>query len=627
MCSHLPFREVWAVDFEFGQDSNLNPEVRCMVARELRSRRTLRLWYDELHGLTEAPFSCGAGALFIAYYSSAELGCFLSLGWSLPVNVADLFVEFRCATNGTLGAKGAAKLTGALSYFGLDAVSATEKEEMRGLAIHGGPEMERRRSELLAYCETDVDALEALLPRLLPAIDLPHALLRGRYMKAAAVMERRGIPIDVETLEALRARWGEVKRKLVLADRFGVYEGTSFRVGRFEQLLAERGYVWPRLETGALNLRDETFRQMARVYPALNELRELRTTLAKLRLEKLAVGADGRNRTLLSAFAARTGRNAPSNSRSVFGPSTWIRHLVKPAKGRAVAYLDWSSQEFAIAAAISGDQNMIDAYLSGDPYICMARLAGKAPPDATKQTHGSVRDVFKVVSLATAYGMGPKSLGAAAAVVLPEAQEILLRLRESFPVFHRFATDTTNRAMLGLPLTTSLGWKIRASGVVKPGTFRNFLMQGAGAEMLRLAAIFTTEAGLPVCWPVHDALVVEAAVSEIDDVVDATRSVMERASEAITGGLRVRVDAKVVRWPGRFSDPRGEGMWRVVSRLLAESVEAAADREGEVGRGETKRGGLGGEGVFSSLREQEVPTNQSISDHQDEALGTHEKQV
>jgi hypothetical protein len=131
MCSHLPFREVWAVDFEFGQDSNLNPEVRCMVARELRSRRTLRLWYDELHGLTEAPFSCGAGALFIAYYSSAELGCFLSLGWSLPVNVADLFVEFRCATNGTLGAKGAAKLTGALSYFGLDAVSATEKEEMR----------------------------------------------------------------------------------------------------------------------------------------------------------------------------------------------------------------------------------------------------------------------------------------------------------------------------------------------------------------------------------------------------------------------------------------------------------------------------------------------------------------
>jgi len=47
----------------------------------------------------------------------------------------------------------------------------------------------------------------------------------------------------------------------------------------------------------------------------LAPLRELRSTLSQMRLSDLAVGEDGRNRTLLSAFRARTGRNQPSNTR------------------------------------------------------------------------------------------------------------------------------------------------------------------------------------------------------------------------------------------------------------------------------------------------------------------------
>jgi hypothetical protein len=57
------------------------------------------------------------------------------------------------------------------------------------------------------------------------------------------------------------------------------------------------------------------------------------------------------NRTLLSAFRARSGRNAPSNSKFIFGPSVWLRGLIKPAPGYALAYVDWQQQEFGIAAA------------------------------------------------------------------------------------------------------------------------------------------------------------------------------------------------------------------------------------------------------------------------------------
>jgi len=40
-----------------------------------------------------------------------------------------------------------------------------------------------------------------------------------------------------------------------------------------------------------------------------------------------------------------------------------------------------------------------------------AKQAGAAPPSATKQTHGKIRDQFKACALAVQYGMGAESLG------------------------------------------------------------------------------------------------------------------------------------------------------------------------------------------------------------------------
>ena len=53
---------------------------------------------------------------------------------------------------------------------------------------------------------------------------------------------------------------------------------------------------------------------------------------------------------------------------------------------------------------------MQDAYGSGDPYLWLAKAGGFAPADATKRTHGELRDTFKVVYLAANYGMGERSL-------------------------------------------------------------------------------------------------------------------------------------------------------------------------------------------------------------------------
>ncbi len=191
------YREVWLVDFEFSAPPGERPTPVCLVAREFRSGRTLRLWQDDLRGRRMPPYPIGPDSLFVAYFASAELGCHLALGWPLPARVLDLYVEFRNRLNGLSPPNGFG-LLGALTYHGLDAMDGAEKKAMQELASRGGPWTSAEREALLAYCETDVLALAKLLPAMEPELDLPRAVAcRGRYMGAVARMEWAGVPIDI----------------------------------------------------------------------------------------------------------------------------------------------------------------------------------------------------------------------------------------------------------------------------------------------------------------------------------------------------------------------------------------------------------------------------------------------
>jgi hypothetical protein len=276
------FREVWAVDFGFQSVPGERPLPVCLVAWELRTGRKLRLWREEFGALP--PYSIKADSLFIAYYASAELGCHLSLGWPMPARILDLFVEFRCLTNGKGELPAGNSLLGALTYYGLDNIGAAEKDEMRELILSGGPRTREEQNAILAYCESDVSALARLLPRILPGIDLPRALYRGRYM-AAASMEFTGTPIDTDLLERLRANWTGIQNRLITAidADYHIYDGHTFKLERFEKWLVDHQISWPLLESGQLDLSRSTFRDMAKIHPAISPLHELRYALSEMR--------------------------------------------------------------------------------------------------------------------------------------------------------------------------------------------------------------------------------------------------------------------------------------------------------------------------------------------------------
>jgi hypothetical protein len=200
---------------------------------------------------------------------------------------------------------------------------------------------------------------------------------------------------------------------------------------------------------------------MARVYPQVAAMRELRASLSEMRLLDLQVGDDGRNRCLLSPFRSKTGRNQPSNTRFIFGPAVWLRSLIQPKPGWGIAYIDWGQQEFGIAAALSGDKAMMEAYRSGDPYLAFAIQAKAVPPDATKASHEVERDQFKACVLAVQYGMGEESLAQRINQPVARARQLLRLHRSTYRDFWRWSDNVVDEAVLGGRLWSGFGWQLR----------------------------------------------------------------------------------------------------------------------------------------------------------------------
>jgi hypothetical protein len=596
-----------------------------MVAIDLLSGKRIRQWLNRDNAGDEekkywperttpdpssvfpCPFACDNRELFVAWYGSAETSSFRALGWPKPRRMLDLFTAFRRAHNGMPVPFGNS-LIGVLTTFGLPAIEFEEKQTMRELAQRGGPYTAAEIVALLDYCETDVRGLALVIEKIFEEgglFDLKlfgQELLRGRYMIDAGYhLEWNGVSINEGEFRVVVETMPEIQESLIEAidQDFGVYVGGSFSTELFAAYLIANNISWIRdKKSGRLKLDDETFSLKAARYPQLAPLHELRTTLSSTRLHKLAIGSDGRNRALLSAFRATTSRNQPSNAKFIFGPATWIRSFIQPPPNRAIAYLDYATQEVGIAAALSGDEALWSDYASGSVYLKFAARIGIVPGNATKETHPNEHQFCKSLFLAINYAMSEQGFASRANLHIEEARYFVRRHKTTYATYHRWVEGIVNRALLCQPLETAFGWRLwwkpgvealredymakrkcrsEASErgpkdhVMRPRTAQNFLMQANGAEMTRLSICEACDAGIMVCAPIHDAILIEGSFEEIGtdespgSHVLHLQKIMGDVSETILGpGYRIRVDHKIVRWPDHYSDKRGEKMFETI---------------------------------------------------------------
>ena len=576
------FAEVWNVDFEYRQpdDNSERPWPLCMVARELHTRRELRVWRDDLLKLRAAPFDVGANSLVVAFAVAAEASCFLALGWPLPANIVDLFAEHLLDVNGRGLSPKLNNLVAVMARHRLPVMTAIHKQAMRSKILEQDHWDATEAAEILSYCAEDVDASERLLQAMMVKglIDWPRALWRGAYMAATAHISHHGIPIDADLYRRLTGHWAEMQQTLIerVDARYGVFSGGSFNRRLFSELLARNHIPWPRLPTGQLQLEQKVFKSQAEAYPALAPLRELTVTLAQMRSTGLTIGADGRNRCYLAPLMSKTGRNQPSTSKNILSSASWLRGLITPPPGYGLAMIDWAAQEIAIAAGRSGDPGMCAAYETGDVHMAVAIGAKLAPAGATKATHPAARERAKTVSLGTNYGISPRGVSLAIGISLAEGREILQAHAAAYPVFWSWIRQTVDNAMLVSCMTAPLGWRMRIVGEPNPRAIQNWTMQTIGAEMLRAAVVIMVRTGLTLCATAHDAIMIQSPIDQLEADVVVARNIMERVSLSFTRGLLVRTDVRILRPGERYLEPRGARMWETVMGLLPASLGQAA---------------------------------------------------
>jgi len=578
----VDFDEIWVVDFEYrGGDSGNPCDVVCVAAKELRAGRSVKLWLDG-QAPAQPPYRIDERALFVYFAGTAECGAHLALGWPLPARVLDLSPEYRNYANGRIHKSQPRGLINALEHFGLPHISKAEKDFWREIVLRGPPYTDEEKAGILDYCfSDDVLGTEALLWRMLPEIkDLQRAIkLRSEFVKISAQMEFNGIPIDTEVFAYLRDQksWDRIREALVpvLDAPYGVYDGYHFNEDKFEAYLAREQIPWPRLPSGKLELKKKVFRERAKAFQQIADLHELRSTMSDMRSIKLQVGADGRARTTLWPFVSKTSRTQPQAY--IFSDATWIRSLIKPKEGTAIAYEDLSAAEFGIAAALSGDPMMIEDYSSGDPYISAAIAFGHAPPGASKKTHRVVRDLFKIVLLACQYTMQAPALAARLGISVLAAKEILRQHRLRYSTYWQWIEAWTHRSYAEGQTSTCFGWDFRLDQRVKESTLMNWPVQAHCAEILRVSCILAAKLGLKLLAPVHDAILIEAPIDRIDHDVALLRECMRRASRIVLnpagGTFELRTDADPLIVPSkahpiRYEDKRGEKTWAAVTKQI-----------------------------------------------------------
>src|SRR5829696_8663237 len=122
--------------------------------------------------------------------------------------------------------------------------------------------------------------------------------------------------------------------------------------------------------------------------------------------------------------------------------------------------------------------------------------------------------------------MEAEALAARLGISSIEARELLRKHHETYPQFWRWTQNYLDGAMYRLSARSVFGWHLCTKADPNPRSIRNFPMQSNGAEMLRIACCLGTERGIRICAPVHDAVLMEAPIEEIETETARMQSYM-----------------------------------------------------------------------------------------------------
>jgi hypothetical protein len=437
------------------------------------------------------------------------------------------------------------------------------KTKMRDLII-SAPNIfsPKEMEDIMEYCAEDVRFLEEIETSIINGFKKElgsasfkideykkEAWNRGRYAAHTAVMETNGYPISYEKTKAFSNsvpsimyetqeeinkffpdikpfRWNKAEQRFSW-DQKKTREWISKKYDKSEWKLTDGGKSGIKDYSLSLEAFEQHFdfdhyypednfgAQMVRFLKLKQNLYGFVPTSEKKKKNFWDfVGPDHRVRPYYNIYGAQSSRSQPASTGFMFLKPAWMRALVEPSPGMLMGGIDYGSEEFFLSALLSKDQNMIDAYLSGDVYLAFGKQCGMIPPDGTKEKYKFERNVCKATVLGISYLMSKyglaKKLTADTGKVWDEdqAEDLINAFYASYPDLQDYQRNIIEEYSGSGVIKLPCGWPMWGDNP-NDRSVTNMPVQGLGASIMRKAVDLAVAKGLYVPITLHDALYIE----------------------------------------------------------------------------------------------------------------------
>jgi len=432
------------------------------------------------------------------------------------------------------------------------------KDVLRDVCIRANPEeLEQNIISIGRYCGMDVQHLPMLMAAMMHELEKRQGFLnweqiffRGHYASNIARKTTRGYYIATDQLANLCANKGRIIgsiREHIIQHfpRLPTFRRKSPKLPYTYNEDAVREYImhqapskirraFGRTAKGKISVSKDVFEQLFPNRHALvdddylqqiyrykytsNSLRgityEKRTKDSETKKLGDFMGSDGIVRPYFGDYSSQSSRSQPSANGYLLLKPAWTRTLLKPPPGHAMVISDYGKQEVLIAALLSGDKNLLEAYASGDPYTHDGLKTGVLKEDMRGSVEWDVkRHMLKQKILSTLYRITKFGLALQLSTIARrdvselEAQRHIDTFNRSYPDVGRYFARQVLKYKRDKRIVLSDGWTMWGDNY-NERSIQNVEIQGTGAVAMRYADTLLEQTGLWVAMTLHDAFYV-----------------------------------------------------------------------------------------------------------------------
>ncbi len=412
------------------------------------------------------------------------------------------------------------------------------------------------------YAAADADMtlrlVEALRPQIAARPHIEHIFTHIEMPLIAVLvdMEYTGIALDVDYMRDLSKRITTLMD--TLEQQIYSMAGSAFNINssiQLNEVLFERLKLSPiglkKTSSGRYSLRADELEKLRDSHEIVGliieyrHLTKLRSTYANA-LPTMVHPETKRIHTSFNQMGTATGRlssNSPNLQnipiRTDIGSE--IRQGFVAAPGCTFIGADYSQVELRVLAHITQDPNLVQAFMQGqDIHAAMAAHLFHVPVDAVEKNQ---RRMAKMTVFGIIYGIS--SFGLANRTDLPrqDAQALIDAFFERFPGVRRYIDDTLEQGRRTGYVESLFGRRRAMPDLMGKGSRRqaaereaiNTPIQGTAADIMKLAMINVAHTlkrhhyRTHIVLQVHDELILESPLDEVDEVQHIVREAMEGA--------------------------------------------------------------------------------------------------